>query len=711
MRSCFSTALCQRFVIDLSLSDMFKVKKPDKRGRVRLETLRTAFMTVQDGEPQGDDVARTVAVEQEDHEEVANVAQAVEGSACGEELGAADDWREGDADFYDVEHAAYGEGDPQETVQEQETDTPRSRWPPATDANDVAVFMAGLQAKREVPIAVFQDLMHYFNENRDVVARALRAGELQNFRTLRDRAARSVPFVRMDAVFKDTNGSTVSYQGLRAYPQKEVANRKLKRQYVLYYVSLTAVINFHMELHPEDPVPAFFDLSVDGIPESKSGGRSVDVLSIRFAGCRTIYSIAILQPDRRGMSLSDDLTLTHFLREYPAAGIPLRYVIADAPKRAALSGLKQHSSNQACQYCKAQKVERAFPWNTCAAPPRSDAETRAIAEAGAGDDGVKKPSPLRSIATLDIIRHIPAEHMHLCDLGIVRKMVQLSFKCPQFKAQQVPFQRADDAELNKALEAAASLPQFSRRTRPLDTANYKAEEYRNLAIVYWPAVAMTVPAVARNVWLMTVFAYRACLLNDESYAKWQAKYDEAELFRQWYVNFDDVYGTQNCSYNPHTFHHLPLVRKLAPLTDTAAYAFENHYNFFKRSYRAGTASMGQQALTALLVSARHGHTCAKRRSITGKVSRKVDDSWCYVSDVGVIKVSKVMGSQFLGRRIATDNENRLLPDLDFNDVLAFKISEPTTYGLPTTYEMAEVVGKCVVVDGFASVVEWDVLEE
>ena len=679
--------------------------------------MRNAFMTLNDGEPHesGDDLQ--LDDEREDEGDNVRVGEQdigmEEAFNDGEPLSDAGDWIEGDADFYDVEQAVAVLPEPSAHpgLAAAETEDTRSRWPPASDANDVSVFLAGLQAKREVPLAVFQDLLQYFDDNSTVVASAILAGELRNFRTLRDRAARSVPHVRMDAVFKDADGATVTFSGVRAYPQKEASNRGLRRQYVLYYVSLHSVIRFHMELHPDGILPAYFDLSVDGIPESKSGGRSVDVLSIRFAGCRVIYSLAILQPDRRGMGLADDITINHFLEEYGDAVVPLRYVIADAPKRAALSGLKQHSSLHACQYCKAQKTERAFPSTTIGAAKRTNDETRAAADSGLDEYGVKKPSPLRSIASLDIIRHIPAEKMHLCDLGVIRKIIQLSFKCPQFKAKQVPFQRADDTDLSQALERAASLPNFSRRTRALDTANYKAEEYRNLGVAYWPTVARTIPATARKVWLLTVFAYRAALLGDAEYARWKEKYDEPELYTQWYMLFEEVFGSQNCSYNPHTFHHLPEVRSLAPLTSTSAYAFENHYNYLKRSYRPGTASMGQQALSALLVAARHGHVCHQRRRVSGKATRKVDDSWCYIPEVGVVKVSEANADHIVGKPVATEAAHYVLPGLDFNDVCAFKLVEPVTYGLPTTYPTEDVAGKCVVVDGVASVLFWDLLEE
>ncbi len=693
---------------------MFPVKKCPKRELVRLRNLRNSLMA--------DDVDLSAAGGDGDGaEEVLAEGDngLVQPPVEDAQLADAGEWRDHDDEFFDFLLADANREDTADADEPAEGDEDQqmieqvrhSRWPQPSDASDVCVFLAGLQAKRDVPVAVVCEMLDYMNENREVFAAALLSGQLPNFKTIRNRAARNVPRVLMDVAFRDSTGSLVTYEAREHFPQKEMLERNLTREYVLYYVSPAAVLDYHRRLHPDVDSPEFFDLSLDGIPESKSGGRSVDVLSIRYSGCKTIYSIAILQPARKAMGLPDDLTLSHFLPEYDGDSVPLRYVIADAPKRASLSGLKQHSAKHACQYCLAEKSDRVFPWETCFADVRTNEGTRRAAAAGDASLGVKKPSPLRDIESLDLINHIPAEKLHLIDLGVVRKLIQLAFKCPQFKAKQVEFQRADDALLNADLDAAKGLPNFSRRTRALDTANYKGEEYRNLALVYWPLVKKHAPSVVVNHWLLTVFIYRAMILPDPEYRAWQQKYDMKGIMRAWYREFEAVYGKQNCSYNPHTFHHLPEVRKLGPLSSTAAYDFENHFNLLKKSYRPGTASIGQQALSSLLVAANHGHTCGRKKSVSGKVTRKSDDSWCFVEDVGIVSVSSATDVSVTGKLVAVEERNKLLQGLDFNDVWAFRMRLETRDSEEETYLMSSVLGKCVVVDRFVSVLPWDVVLE
>ncbi len=192
---------------------------------------------------------------------------------------------------------------------------------------------------------------------------------------------------------------------------------------------------------------------------------------------------------------------------------------------------------------------------------------------------------------------------------------------------------------------------------------------------------------------------------------WKEKYDERELFRVWYSEFERVYSVDNCSFNVHTFHHLPEVRAVAPLTVTSAVDYESHYNVLKRSYRSGTTSTGQQALANLLLAHRYSHSCKKGRQVTGKVTEKSDDSWCYIPGDGVIKVSSGDGLTVHGEPVETEEKFEAIPRLNFNDILCFKLKKPLTFGPEKTYLFAHVIGKCVVADGIASVLTWNMISE
>ncbi len=624
---------------------------------------------------------------------------------------------DGAADWYEVRLADPDSDDPDDCPVSGDVEGEAGRkWPEAASVDDVCLFLAGLQARREVPIAVLADVLEYMKENRNLFRDQLEASTLPTFRAMRERALKHIPTAYLDATFLDSNGSLHKFEALTAYPKSQARANGWSRHYVLYYVRFQAIVAFHEQLHPDAERPTFFDLSLDGVPESKSGGTSVDVLSVRFSNCKTIYSLAVLQPARKGLGLPEDVTLRRFLEEYPSVGLRLRYVIADAPKRASLAGLKQHSALNACQYCLASKEDRVFKSNSMGEPERTNDMIRSVAEqlerheiADADAHGVKKRSPLASIETLDLVRDLPAEKMHMCDLGIIRKIVKLSFKCVQVKAKQVPFVRATDEALNAELVKCSGVPNFARRTRPLDIANYKAEEFRNLAIVYWPVVGRNMPAQVSNIWFLTCYIYRAMLLPDNWYRKLVRVVDVEELMHLWYTEFERVFGETNCSFYVHVFHHMPHIRAHAPLTVTSAVAYESHYNILKKSYRAGTCSMGIQAMRNSLLANMYSHNCWHSRKISGRVTEKTDDSVCFVDGVGVFKVEEATDTHVTGRRMATADRNEVVPGLDFSSVLCFKCVAGADQGPCVTYPLSRILGKCVVVDDQASVVPWAVL--
>ncbi len=582
---------------------------------------------------------------------------------------------------------------------------------------DVGNFFAGMQARREVPISVMSEIVDYLVVNRAVVTKALLDGELKNFRVMRYHAVQAGPAVCFDVACTQEDGETYMFTGLSTFPKKAIAAKKLVVDYVLCHVPFEGILKLYEELHPEAGRPAEMDLSLDGIPESKSSGLSTDILSVRFVGCRQVYTVAILQPARKAMQLADSIILERLLAEFPSTGLRLRRVIADAPKRASLQGMKQHSATYSCPYCTARKVDKKFPASV-RGDPRSDNEIRDMVRliaAGEDDDellkGVKQASPLAN-AGIDLVKDVPAEKMHLCDLGIVRKIMQLSYKCVAFRAMDVPFVRSNDKELTLRLLAIKCLPEFSRRTRAVDLANYKAEEFRNLVLCFWPAVYATLPDPAKEVWLLTVFIIRAANLDPPWYDKFCEYYDIQNLLDRWYAMFERSFTVRHCTYNVHVFgRHLAQVRAVGPLHETSAVVYESHYNVIKRSTRPGTPSTGKQALVNSLLAAKYKHNCNRSRKLSGHETTRTDDTICYLADGTLVKattaaVDGMFQAYILGKRTSFNATE----GLDFNSVLCFKLDGRNRES-ESTYRLRNVVGKCVVVDDVVSVVPWAVLHD
>ncbi len=594
----------------------------------------------------------------------------------------------------------------------------------ALDAEDICQFFVSLQAKREVSKAVIADIVKFLRRNGRDIGHVLKEGELPSFKVMRHRVQKRMPKVNVVVVCVDENGARVEFAPRTTFPKKEIQQRNLKVEYTLYYVSLKEVRMWHIRAHPRKRPAALskqFDCSLDGVPESRSSGLSIDVLSIRFINCRNIYTLAILQPSRKRLGNKDAIVLKPFLEELKESGLTLRYFIADAPKRASLQGLKSHAATAGCPYCLARKVDGHYPATSMNKRRRTDVElrerARAIADGRGGevDDGVRAVSLLNDIEDFDLINDVPAESMHLCFLGVVRKIMKLMYKqagvTNKFRRYRAEYRPVSDEPLNRELEKVKGLSRFSRRPRDFDAAVYKAEEYRNLALAFWPAVLNTCPLGTRQAWLRTVYCLRGFSLPNAIYndLKENRSFGDKDL-REWYIEFEESMGVEACSHNVHVFHHLDLVRALGSLSTTSAVHYEDHYALLKVNYKPGTISKGKQALESLLLAQASGHSCAQKRKVQMRVTSKVDDRHVYLKDGRIVLLTEMPSTGMIsGRRVPTKRVPDLLEERDFSDVLVFR-ADPAVLAESVTAQVSDVLGLVVFCQEFASVLTWSMLE-
>ncbi len=580
---------------------------------------------------------------------------------------------------------------------------------------DIENFLVGLQARREVPVKVMMDIVDYLRQNPTGISRALETNQLRSFRVMRAHALTELPNVKVDVACEDRQGRLVSMTGLDRFPRKELRNRKLSLIYAMYYVNLTDLYDWHIKLHGNVVSSRIIDVSVDGVPESRSSGLSIDVLCIRFADCRNVYAVAILQPWKKRMSGKDAAILAPFLGDLPASGLKVRRIIADAPKRAPMQGLKSHAAKSGCPYCKAHKINGQYPSSTMDHPLRTDADLRQegahVAAGGSSHDGVKGIGLAACIPGLDLIRDIPAECMHCIHLGVCRKMIKLMYKQKAAPGGQklypVRFTAADDAPLNAILRQQKGLSHFSRRPRDLDCAVYKAEEYRNLNIAYWPAVMQTAPADTVKVWLLTVYVVRALSLPNEQYRKVEA--DMEDMLRQWYVAYERCFTAANCTHYTHVFHHLQLVRDVGPLEETSAKAFEDFYAVMKQNYRAGTTATGSQALTNTMLAKKSKHSCKPPRFLSMQCTERVDDRYVYLKTGVIMQLTHLSTNAVRGVRVPHQRAVGLLRGVDFSDVLVYRVDLRNVSNVHSDIDPSDVLGLCVLCQGYCTVVTWPML--
>ena len=105
-------------------------------------------------------------------------------------------------------------------------------------------------------------------------------------------------------------------------------------------------------------------------------------------------------------------------------------------------------------------------------------------------DGVRGPSPLLDLPGFDIIYGMPPEYMHNICSGIVKALMDMTFKNAggEWKKRRHNNKMIDPTEVNAALMKTKVPSEFQRATRGLSPGSWKSEESRNMLLFFFPIV-------------------------------------------------------------------------------------------------------------------------------------------------------------------------------------------------------------------------------
>ena len=164
----------------------------------------------------------------------------------------------------------------------------------------------------------------------------LQEGSHPHYKTVQ-RRLRQITGITLDVLFWDRrNDRTKKLKGIDAIPRKKYPPPKWQIVYVVCHVDVKRVLMFHNSRHANMPPGSFSvaDLSFDGVKLTNSCGRSFEVVSCQFEGCRQIYplSVGIAEKD-----FSELLTSKHVMAQpinrLTENGVSIRNIIPDHPKR------------------------------------------------------------------------------------------------------------------------------------------------------------------------------------------------------------------------------------------------------------------------------------------------------------------------------------------------------------------------------------------
>ena len=418
--------------------------------------------------------------------------------------------------------------------------------------------------------------------------------------------------------------------------------------------------------------------------------------------------------------------------------LAVKHFVGDNLVRAKAKMVLNHASLFPCEYCfcigtrmkinssgmSRQTTKIVWPASSRHGEPKtSDAVLDIINEIEENPNmnrldkkGVVGRSCLFNIPNFDFVRDAPTEYMHSFCLGVGKRTLELTFDVGENRSRVTKRKLSSTAEFNKCMAETKVTRETSRRARKLDFAVMKAQEMRNILLLFFPHVLQCIESSAkeRKLWLLLVFMIRSCTLPTEEFLQYHLDKLE-EVCPEFYELYEKLFGQINCTYNTHIVgSHLIEMRAHGPLTLTSAFGFEAFYGEMRHAFTPGTQSTLKQIFQKILLkrSLSH-HQCENTLYFSEKDSPLECNSLVYSfkhNDHKMYKIISVEKNHLLcypqGRYACSFRE---VPDLDFASIGVYQkggVSE-----LPVILPKSEVSGKVFHVGDYLITCATNILNE
>ena len=502
------------------------------------------------------------------------------------------------------------------------------------------------------------------------------------------------PEINMKFVYLNKNNQDVEVVHSKTNPARRYNKANYIKLYEEAHVKASDVLKLHREICPNANSVVIF--SLDGVQEANSSNTSMDVFCLKFKNCRNVYPLRLIRPNDK-FKYDEQQEIESVINDIKEADIDIDTAVFDKPKRSVVKNVKSHAARHPCEYCECAainyiddtltKTKLTWPPVTMNGRPRTITAIRRIVNSiEEGDDnlttndlkGIKGRSVLLDLENFDFIMDAPCEYMHVVCLGLVKPMLQFTYKIGSNKQRVTNRPRSDPKLFNDLISLVQVFREFSRRCRNLDTSIYKAQEYRNVLLFMWPIVIDNIPEEfkkERQLWLTLVFMIRSCVVPNEEYEN--VSKDEiiksCELFYNLYF---ELFGQTNCTYSLHIVpSHLLKVRGNVPLTERSAFAFESFYSEMKNLFQPGTSSTPKQIISNTLMKRRlEFHKCEKSILYTKESEKKSmeNNSLIYTYSNNTHEffvITDINGEEFTCKRQGKfEYKSPLLPNLNWNTV-------------------------------------------
>ncbi len=478
------------------------------------------------------------------------------------------------------------------------------------------------------------------------------AVEMKSFDTLERRLAAVLPSPVVSWKVLDLETGESHVGAGKCFPERLYGNRnKFEISCTWSRLKLKDVIRLHAGIHVEECefvedglinfTAVHITFTCDGIPYAHSTPENLHVIALKFRDCREVYIVQARVAKRSEPKNVHDF-IDAFVAECNELEVHVDFFVADSPMRSFFKMLKGHAGRSSCEICEAVGtcVSRriVYPAHTVLQQKRSQERWLEFVEdleSQSGSDnvhGIMGRSPLLTLNNFDIVRKSPTDPLHRDWLGITKSTLWRNTTgmgkngIMNARGQRIANSVSD-------FYRALRLPsEFSHRSRPVDYPNFKGHEWKSLLISSFVAICdvttLECDHKMSHVWLL--YTFLILLYNGPRWAfdEMDDEYLE-ELHQQLYDEFEEVFGPGCCTFNWHSFYHMPTVRKFGSMPETSTEPFESAYGKVSKSFRPGTRNAASQIIKNMtLRSLNHGQSaCEKRLVIEPETcSLRTDDS-------------------------------------------------------------------------------------
>lgn len=297
-----------------------------------------------------------------------------------------------------------------------------------------------------------------------------------------------------------------------------------------------------------------------------------------------------------------DLIENGVIIENSTITIMVKGIIADAPARAFIKQIKGHTGYYGCEKCVEEGDYLSFSYrnktsgNICFPNDTAELRTDESFVQRLNEEHHISISPLLSIPGLGLVSCIPLDYMHLCCLGIMKKILRFFIRGTRGgSCGSTRLSNDQIISVNSRMKTISKWLSTDFARYPTDLNNYntfKATELRQILMYTGPYIfknIVTIPVYNNFMTLHIAMRILGC-----SKTVFTQNYFAKALTKHFLKTFCIIYGRINASYNVHSIIHLPEdAKKYGVLDSFSSFPYENFLQHLKKIVRPGRSPLVQ----------------------------------------------------------------------------------------------------------------------